>query len=132
LITGIILTAPLILACAISHSIRSVEFRIPYGYFADVESWRLGLETRGKKVHLVPIPSSSADARRKKRAEIHLVFEPLTRLEKLAALTLRPRINLVLYHGVLAPPAGWRARVVAYGGPAGCCASGRAHVPRCA
>src|SRR5213593_2773835 len=26
-------------------------------------------------------------------------------------------INLVLYHGVLAPHAGWRARVVAYGAP---------------
>ena len=45
----------------------------------------------------------------------HLLFEPLERLEKLAALTPRPRINLVLYHGVLAPHARWRARVVAYG-----------------
>jgi hypothetical protein len=27
------------------------------------------------------------------------------------------RINLVLYHGVLAPHCGWRARVVAYGAP---------------
>ncbi len=42
-----------------------------------------------------------------------LVFEPLTLLEKLAALTPRPRINLVLYHGVLAPHAGWRARELA-------------------
>jgi hypothetical protein len=32
-----------------------------------------------------------------------LVFEPLELLEKLAALVPRPRINLVLYHGVLAP-----------------------------
>jgi hypothetical protein len=47
----------------------------------------------------------------------HLIFEPLTLLEKLAALTPRPRINLVLYHGALAPHAGWRARVVAYGAP---------------
>ena len=47
----------------------------------------------------------------------HLIFEPLTLLEKLAALTPRPRINLVLYHGVLAPNAGWRARAVAYGAP---------------
>jgi hypothetical protein len=46
-----------------------------------------------------------------------LVFEPLELLEKLAALKPRPRINLVLYHGVLAPHAGWRARVVAYGEP---------------
>ena len=70
LIIGIIFTVLLMLVCAISRSIRSVEFRIPHGYFADVESWRLGPETRGKKVHLVPITSSSADARRKKRAEI--------------------------------------------------------------
>jgi hypothetical protein len=70
LIIGIIFTALLMLVCAMSRSIRSVEFRIPHGYFADVESWRLGPETRGKKVHLVPIPSSSADARRKLRAEI--------------------------------------------------------------
>lgn len=33
-------------------------------------------------------------------------------LERLAALIPRPRINLVLYHGVLAPRAAWRARVV--------------------
>jgi hypothetical protein len=70
LIIGIIFTALLMLASALSRSIRSVEFRIPHGYFADVESWRLGPETTGKKVHLVPIPRSSADARRKLRAEI--------------------------------------------------------------
>ncbi|MGH7389542.1 MAG: transposase [Candidatus Rokuibacteriota bacterium] len=49
----------------------------------------------------------------------HLVFEPLTLLEKLAALTPRPRINLGLYHGVLAPHARWRARVTAHGAPPG-------------
>ena len=37
-------------------------------------------------------------------------------------LTPRPRINLVLYHGVLAPHAEWRARVVGY------CARGQAPV----
>jgi hypothetical protein len=35
----------------------------------------------------------------------HLLFEPLEFLERLAALALRPEINLVLYHGV-APHAG--------------------------
>lgn len=44
-----------------------------------------------------------------------LMYEPLELLEKLAALVPRPRINLVLYHGVLAPHSGWRARAVAYG-----------------
>ena len=45
----------------------------------------------------------------------HLRFEPLEFLEKLAALTPRPEIDLVLYHGVLAPHARWRPAVVAYG-----------------
>jgi len=45
----------------------------------------------------------------------HLVFEPLEFLAKLAALTPRPEINLLLYHGVLAPNARWRPQVVGYG-----------------
>ena len=70
LIIGIILTLVLMLSCALSRSIRSVEFRIPQGYFADPESWRIGPELRGKKVHLVPIASSSAEERRQRKAEI--------------------------------------------------------------
>ncbi len=41
-----------------------------------------------------------------------LVFDPVELLERLAALTPRPRINLVLYHGVLAPRAAWRKGIV--------------------
>jgi hypothetical protein len=70
LIIGTIFTVLLMAACALSRSIRSVEFRIPHGYFADVESWRLGPEVRGKKVHLVPIRSRPAEGRQRKRAEI--------------------------------------------------------------
>ncbi len=70
LIIGTVFTLLMMLTCAVSRCIRSVELRIPHGYFADVESWRIGPELRGKKVHLVPIASSSAEARRKKRAEI--------------------------------------------------------------
>ena len=33
-----------------------------------------------------------------------------------AALTPRPRVNLVVYHGVLAPHARWRPRAVSYEG----------------
>jgi len=47
----------------------------------------------------------------------HLCLEPLTLLERLAALTPRPRANLVVYHGVLAPHATWRRAVVGYGRP---------------
>jgi len=34
------------------------------------------------------------------------------RLERLAVLTPRPRVNLILYYGVLAPRAAWRAALV--------------------
>jgi len=70
LIIGSVFTLLLMLASGLSRSIRSVELRIPYGHFADVESWRMGPELRGKKVHLVPIKDSSAEARRRKRAEV--------------------------------------------------------------
>ena len=47
----------------------------------------------------------------------HLLFTPVELLEKLTALTPRPRINLILYHGILAPRAQARARAVAHGAP---------------
>jgi hypothetical protein len=70
LIIGTVFTVLLMMVCALSRSMRSVEFRIPHGYFRDVESWRLGPEVRGKKVHLVPVRSSSAEARRAKKTEV--------------------------------------------------------------
>ena len=42
----------------------------------------------------------------------HLVFDPTELLERLAAITPRPRINLILYYGVLGARSAWRARVV--------------------
>ena len=42
----------------------------------------------------------------------HLLFDPVELLERLAVITPRPWINLILYHGVLAPRAAWRADVV--------------------
>ena len=45
----------------------------------------------------------------------HLLFDPVELLERLAALTPRPRINLILYHGVLGPRAAWRSVVVQFG-----------------
>jgi hypothetical protein len=43
----------------------------------------------------------------------HLAFDPLELLERLAALTPRPRINLVLYYGVLGARSAWRAGIAA-------------------
>ena len=70
LIIGSIFTILLMLASALSRSLRSVEFRIPHAYFRDVESWRMGPQLRGKKVHLVPVADSSEETRRRKRAQI--------------------------------------------------------------
>jgi Putative transposase len=42
----------------------------------------------------------------------HLRFDPLELLERLAVLTPRPRVNLVLYYGVLALRAPWRGAIV--------------------
>ena len=70
LLIGTVFTVILMAVCAISRSIRSVELRVPKGYFADVESWRMGPEVRGKKVHLVPTDSSSVETRRRKKGEI--------------------------------------------------------------
>ncbi len=39
-------------------------------------------------------------------------------MEKLAALIPRPAVNLLVYHGVLAPRARGRSQVVRYGRPA--------------
>jgi hypothetical protein len=46
----------------------------------------------------------------------HLVIEPLDLLERLAALTPRPRINLLLYYGVLGARSAWRSRIGATAG----------------
>jgi hypothetical protein len=41
-----------------------------------------------------------------------LAAVPVEFLGRLAVLVPRPRINLILYHGVLAPRAAWRSAVV--------------------
>jgi hypothetical protein len=41
-----------------------------------------------------------------------VVFDPVEFLGRLAVLVPRPRINLILYHGVLGLRAAWRADVV--------------------
>jgi hypothetical protein len=44
--------------------------------------------------------------------DAHLRFDPLELLERLAVLTPRPRVNLMLYYRVLAPRAAWRRALV--------------------
>lgn len=42
----------------------------------------------------------------------HVSFAPVDLLGRLAVLVPRPRINLILYHGVRGPRAAWRSAVV--------------------
>ncbi|MGB5367100.1 MAG: transposase [Polyangiales bacterium] len=46
-----------------------------------------------------------------------IALQHLELLEKLAALIRRPYVNLIVYHGVLAPNAKWRREVVDFGRP---------------
>ncbi len=43
----------------------------------------------------------------------HIVMTPLEFMQRLAALVPRPRLNLIRFHGVLAPNAKLRARIIA-------------------
>ena len=42
----------------------------------------------------------------------HIVMEPLEFMERLAALVPRPRLHLIRFHGVLAPNAKVRSKIV--------------------
>lgn len=65
---------------------------------------RLSLTRDGKVLYRLKRPF--------KDGSTAVVFEPLTFLERLAALIPRPRKNLVTYHGVFAPAASYRDRIV--------------------
>jgi hypothetical protein len=47
----------------------------------------------------------------------HVVFSPLELMQRLAALVPRPRLNLIRFHGVLAPHAQLRPKIVPNGSP---------------
>ncbi len=65
------------------------------------------------RLQLMPDGTAVLELRRRwTDGTTHLVFDPVELLERLAALTPRPRVNLILYHGVLAPRAAWRRAVV--------------------
>jgi Putative transposase len=49
---------------------------------------------------------------RHRTATTDLEFDPVAFLERLAVLVPRPRVNLILYHGVLAARAAGRSAIV--------------------
>ena len=54
----------------------------------------------------------------------HIVMTPLEFMQRLAALVPRPRLNLIRFHGVLAPNTKLRAAVTALAPVASDCAPG--------
>jgi len=69
-----------------------------------IASGRLSLTPDGKVVYAL--------RRHWKDGTAAIVFDPLTFIERLAALVPRPRAHLLTYHGVLAPAAEWRDLIV--------------------
>ena len=57
-------------------------------------------------------PLSRILALRGIRASIHIIFEPLDFIARLAALVPKPHVNLTRFHGVFAPNRKHRARVM--------------------
>ena len=68
------------------------------------------LEYDGKLVILkLPTPRSDGTTA--------LAFEPADFVARLAALVIRPRVNQILYHGILAPNANLRREALRFGRP---------------
>lgn len=77
------------------------------------------------RIHLTPDGEVVLDLRHRwADGTTRLMFDPIELLERLAALTPRPRINLLLYYGVLGARSAWRARI------AGATAERSAEAPR--
>ena len=74
---------------------------------------RLAAAVGQDRLQVMPDGTVALEVRRRwTDGTTHLAFDAVELLERLAALTPRPRINLILYHGVLAPRAAWRRAVV--------------------
>jgi hypothetical protein len=74
---------------------------------------RLTLRDDGTARYRLRRPFADGTPREPRGQETTAVaFEPLTLIEKLAALVPPPRAHLLTYHGVLAPGAAWRDAVV--------------------
>jgi len=80
---------------------------------------RLSLAPDGKVIYAL--------RRRWRDGTSAIVFEPLDFLARLAALVPRPWAHLLTYHGVLAPAAKWRERIVPRSPNSANCTHGGSH-----
>jgi len=90
--------------------------RIPQGCRKQLEHLcRYAARPAVAEERLSLLPDGRVAYKRKRRwrdGSTSVVLDPLTLIERLCALIPRPRHMLVTYHGVLAPAAGYRHRVV--------------------
>lgn len=89
---------------------KRLEELVRYGARPSLARDRLTLEPDGH--YLLRLKTRWLDG------TTHLRMEPIELMERLAAQIPKPRVNQVLYAGVLAPNAKLRAKAVAYGRPA--------------
>ncbi|HEX7481364.1 MAG TPA: transposase [Polyangiales bacterium] len=89
---------------------QGLEQLLRYGARPAIASGRLALTEDGRV--------SLELKRRYHDGTTHILFQPTTFIERLAALVPRPQKNLTIYSGVLAPNAKLRSKVVAFGAPA--------------
>lgn len=90
-----------------AHDRQGLEKLLRYGARTAVAGQKLHLAQDGRVVLTL--------RRRYHDGTSHLVFEPTTFIERLAALVPRPQKNLTIYSGALAPNAKLRSRVIAFG-----------------
>jgi hypothetical protein len=90
--------------------------RIPQGCRKQLEHLcRYAARPAVAEERLSLLPDDRVAYKRKRRwrdGSTSVVLDPQTLIERLCALIPRPRHMLVTYHGVLAPAAGYRHRVV--------------------
>jgi hypothetical protein len=83
---------------------EALEMLCRYGARPPIALGRLGSTRDGKITYRVKHRAPGKPA--------ELILTKLELLEKIAALIPPPRVHLVRYHGVLAPNAKWRSRIV--------------------
>jgi hypothetical protein len=86
------------------HERVALERFCRYALRGPLAQARLSARSDGKLVYRLKAPKPDGTT--------HVVFSPLTLLQRLSWLVPLPRIHLTRYHGVFAPAHPWRSRVV--------------------
>jgi len=87
-----------------AHDRERLEHLCRYVARGPISSERLSLSSEGKVICELRHPFRDGTT--------HIVFDPLTFIERLACLVPQPRQHQLTYHGVLAPAASWRDLIV--------------------